>query len=279
MNEKRVEFNPNQVNNGRQSFRWIVIAISLIFVITALVLLVINRGKIEAGVANFALLLPVGYAFGAGMVASANPCGVLLLPSYALFQIGTEQEQSSIFKRLLRSILIAAVLTLGFVLIFGLVGVVISAGGQWLVEVFPIIGLVIGLAMAGGGIYLLVTHKSLGIFALSRLHVERQRGLGNAFVFGIVYALGSLSCTLPVFLVVVGSALSGGNFISSMGQFISYALGMGLIIVIVMIGTALFRETLSRGLRKVVPHIHRVSSLFMIGAGGYLVYYWLFLGS
>ena len=34
-------------------------------------------------------LLPVGYAFGAGMVSTVNPCGFAMLPAYLAFYLGT----------------------------------------------------------------------------------------------------------------------------------------------------------------------------------------------
>jgi len=94
-----------------------------------------------------------------------------------------------------------------------------------------------------------------------------SRNLGNMLLFGIVYAIGSLSCTLPVFLIVVGSALVGGSAAASFGQFLGYALG----------GTALFRRAISRWLDLLTPYVHRFSALFLIGAGGYLVFYWIFI--
>ncbi|MCH7662788.1 MAG: cytochrome c biogenesis protein CcdA, partial [Chloroflexi bacterium] len=100
--------------------------------------------------------------------------------------------------------------------------------------------------------------------------------LGNVFVFGTVYAAGSLSCTLPIFLVVVGSALATQGFLAAFGQFISYALGMGIILILVMVGTALFQGTVLRLLKSAVPYVHRVSAMFLIGAGVYLLYYWIF---
>jgi cytochrome c biogenesis protein CcdA len=41
--------------------------------------------------ANLATPLPVGYAFIAGMVASVNPRGFLLQPSYISYHLGTEE--------------------------------------------------------------------------------------------------------------------------------------------------------------------------------------------
>ena len=248
-----------------------------VLVFALLFLLIGFRGGIEAGVANLAVLLPVGYAFAAGMVASVNPCGVLMLPSYVMYQLRTEGARSSTARRALRAVLIAAVVTAGFILIFAAVGGIIAAGGQWLVSSFPYVGLIIGVVMAALGIWILATGKTLSILGAGPVSIERERNLKNGFVFGIVYAVGSLSCTLPIFLVVVGTSLTGGGLASSFGQFIGYALGMGAIIFLVTIGAALFRRAMGRWMRLVTPYIHRVSAMFLIGAGAYLLYYWLFV--
>src|SRR2546423_11525585 len=42
---------------------------------------------LEGGVSTLAALLPVGYAFGAGMVATVNPCGILLVPSLVAYHL------------------------------------------------------------------------------------------------------------------------------------------------------------------------------------------------
>ena len=130
--------------------------------------------------------------------------------------------------------------------------------------------------MAGLGAWLLITHKTFGIMAASRVVVNRKKSVGNAFLFGIAYAVGSLSCTLPIFLVVVGSGLASEGWLFSFSQFVGYALGMGTIVVTVSVGAALFRRTVFKWLRLLRPYIHRLSAMFLIGAGAYLVYYWVF---
>ena len=109
------------------------------------------------------------------------------------------------------------------------------------------------------------------------MRITPARNLGNMFLFGIVYAIGSLSCTLPIFLVVVGSALGGGDVAASFGQFLGYALGMGVVILAATIGTALFRRAIATWMDRLTPYVHRFSALFLIGAGAYLVFYWLFI--
>jgi cytochrome c-type biogenesis protein len=271
---------PLEIDEEKKKESWLTLAVTFgipaVLVIGLLFLLISFRGGIEAGVANVALLLPVGYAFAAGMVASVNPCGVLMLPSYILFQLQGEGVSSTTARRALRALLIAFVVTAGFVLVFAAVGIVITAGGQWLVDVFPFVGLLIGAAMTGLGIWILVTNRTLSILGGGRVNVDRQRTLGNAFLFGLTYAVGSLSCTLPIFLVVVGTSLAGESLLFSFGQFIGYALGMGTVIFAVTIGAALFRRAMGRWMRLVTPYIHRVTALFSIGAGAYLIYYWVF---
>ncbi|MFW6082628.1 MAG: hypothetical protein ACOC8C_01095, partial [Chloroflexota bacterium] len=132
-------------------------------VVTGLLLLLVSlRGGIEAGVADLALVLPVGYTFAAGMAASVNPCGVLMLPGYVFYQLRGEGASSSAARRALRGLLLAAVVTTGFVLVFAAVGGVVGAGGQWVVRSFPYVGLVIGVAMVGLGAWILATDQTLG---------------------------------------------------------------------------------------------------------------------
>ena len=52
---------------------------------------------------------------------------------------------------------------------------------------------------------------------------------------------------------------------------------MGTILIAVTICVALFQGAVTRWLRAALPYVHRVSVLFLAGAGVYLVCYWLFV--
>lgn len=246
-----------------------------------LLLMISVRNSAEARMANLASLLPVGYAFAAGMVASVNPCGFFALPSYVSYHLGTEEAgfyELPAWRRGLKAVLLGVAATAGFVILFAAIGTVVAAGGHWLATVFPYAGVGIGAAMIGLGLWLLITHRTLGIMAASRVVVTPRRNLANVFLFGIGYAVCSLSCTLPIFLVVVGSSLASRGLAASFSQFVGYALGMGSILIAVTVGAALFRGTVSRWLKAVIPYVHRMSALFLLGAGAYLIYYWVFYG-
>jgi cytochrome c biogenesis protein CcdA len=253
-------------------------ALPAILVVGVLFLMVALRQGAESALAQLASLLPVGYAFSAGMVASVNPCGFLLLPSYILYHLGTGEDdfyQQAVGTRLLKALYLGAVATLGFVIVFGLTGSVVAGGGRWLNAVFPYARAVIGVAMAALGVWLLVTRKTFGLKAASRVTITPKRNVGNVFLFGIVYAIGSLSCTLPIFLVVVGSALTSQAWGSALGQFIGYALGMASVFVAVTLGAALIRHAATRRLQGIVLYVNRFSALLLVGVGGYLVYDWI----
>jgi len=255
-----------------------MIAVPGIVVAALLALLVSIRNGVEATIATFAATLPFGYAFAAGMVASVNPCGFFMLPAYISYQLGTTEEgfyASSPLKRGVRALGVGFAATSGFLAIMAVVGYVIAAGGQRLAHAFPYAGGTIGGILAGLGGWLLLTGHSFGIEAAKRVTIAPRRSVRNVFLFGVAYAAGSLSCTLPVFLLVVGSSLATRGFAGSFGQFISYALGMGSILVAVTIGAAFFQGAVARSLRLALPYVNRISALFLIGAGLYLVYYWV----
>src|SRR5437588_517454 len=74
--------------------------------------------------------LPFGYAFGAGMVAAVNPCGFALLPAYLALYLREDDAVSptiSIAPRVLRALVVSGVMAGGFVLVFGVAGLILSA--------------------------------------------------------------------------------------------------------------------------------------------------------
>jgi cytochrome c biogenesis protein CcdA len=161
------------------------------------------------------------------------------------------------------------------------VGLVISAGGRFIVQAVPWVALLIGVALILLGLGMLMGHHLSAGFAArlaQRIGTPGSRGLRSYFVFAIAYAVASLSCTLPIFLTVVGGSLAASGLASATWHFFSYALGMGLIILALTTSIAAFKGTLLRTIRKTLPYFERVSALLMVLAGSYIVYYWLFKG-
>ena len=239
---------------------------------------------IESFVANLASLLPFGYAFGAGMVTTVSPCGIAMLPAYVSLHLGAEEKgfwARSSLRRGARALAMSGVVTLGFVVFFGVAGAVLSLGGQFLLTFIPWLAVLIGVALILLGIYLLAgghVYTNLPARLAGHLGSNGGSGIKGFLVFGIAYGIAALSCTLPIFLVVVGSALAMKGFTLGLLQFISFALGMGTVIALVAIGSALFKESVNRWLHRLVPVIARLSGLLLIFAGGYILYFWFKVG-
>lgn len=235
-------------------------------------------------VANLGDLLPFGFAFIAGMVAAVNPCGFVMLPAYLTIYLRDESdvdEDSSITgvaKRGTKAIYVSLAMGLGFVALFGSAGLLVSASQELVKEALPWIGFTLGILMALLGAYILIGGKIYTGIAqqmADRVGDPRVSSLGGYFLFGISYALASLSCTLPIFLSVVTSSFGRDGFLSGLVQFVAYAGGMAFLIMIVTIGIALFKSAILGPLRRSMQYVERVSAVILAVVGAYLVFYWL----
>ena len=232
-------------------------------------------------------IAPLGiFAFAAGMVATVNPCGFAMLPAYLGLYLGSNDSRASSrnpVPRLAKALLIGLVVTSGFVLLFGITGIVFLAGAEAISDFIGWIGLSIGILLTIGGSWLLGGGKLYSSFAsraASHMGNPGQVSVRGYFMFGLSYGTASLSCTLPIFLSVVGVGvtLTSATILDSLGQFVLYALGMGLVIVLMTLGMAIFKEATVGFLRKTLPLVQPLGAVLMIVAGAYVVYYWLTIG-
>lgn len=236
-------------------------------------------------VSQMADFLPVGYAFGAGMVSAVNPCGFFLLPVYMSLYLGAEEQSytaQTLTTRVVKATWVSVIVTLGFGLLFGLVGAAMLATGYYLMQVMPWFAVVIGvLFILLGGWVLTGRTISLPLAGklVDRLGDFRQVSTPGYFLFGLAFGITSLGCTLPIFMAVVGSSFTADGYMSGLGRFLSYILGMGLVMHMLTLGMALVKKRLVLGLmRRVVPYISTLSALFLLTAGGYILYYWFSSG-
>ena len=236
-------------------------------------------------VGNIGSFLPLGFAFAAGMVATVNPCGFVMLPAFLTVYMSDQQGDSSnqrnaieISRSLIKALYVSSALGTGFIVLFGGVGLIISSPAKSLVGIFPWVGFALGFVMAGLGAYLfaggrLYNNKAQSAAAL--IGTANETSVKGYFLFGVSYALASLSCTLPIFLGLISSSLVTGGIIEATGQFIAYAMGMSFVITVLTMGIAVFKGTVVGQLRKIMPYVHPISAGVSILVGGYLIFYWL----
>jgi cytochrome c biogenesis protein CcdA len=213
---------------------------------------------------------PLAVAFSAGLVTAINPCGFAMLPAYLSFFLGTEDESTDAHSGVGRALRVGLAVTIGFMLVFGLMGFAITVLSLQVYEHLPWITVVIGIGLVALGVAMLLGFEpNLRVPRLDK--GGRDRTLSSMVLFGISYAIASLSCTLPVFLAVVGFERDG--LLAGTLQYLVYALGMGLVLTVLTVAMALARHSLVRGLRSAGQYVGRVSGGLLILAGAYVAYY------
>ena len=216
----------------------------------------------------------LSFAFVAGTVATVNPCGFALLPAYLARRIGSGEETRRGADAVARALLVGAVTTVGFMVVFGTIGTAISLGARQLIHALPWAGLTIGVALVLAGAAVL-SGRHLRVRLPGMGPGAGRAGLRGDLLFGIGYGTASLSCTLPIFLAATGTAVTGSEAGSAL-SFIAYAGGMGTILTALAVAAALSQKGLALALRRVVPYVNRASGALLVLAGAYVVYYWGF---
>lgn len=211
-------------------------------------------------------------AFTAGLVSTVNPCGFAMLPAYLGYFLGLDGEKRS--SSVTRALITGGVVSAGFLLVFGIAGAIVVAGVRSLTTVVPWIALFVGLGLVVLGIYTL-RGKYLNIRLPLPKRMKRGRDHASIFVFGVSYAIASLSCTLPIFLSLVATTFTQTSFIRGFAAFLAYGAGMSLMLLGVTILLAIGKDGLIRRLRAASKAVSTISGIVLISAGLFIIWYWL----
>ncbi|RVX38923.1 cytochrome c biogenesis protein CcdA [Nonomuraea polychroma] len=214
--------------------------------------------------------LPLALAFTAGTVAAFNPCGFAMLPAYLTLLIA--DDGASRRGPLPRALLLSAAMTAGFVTVFGVFGVIVTVLAVSVGRYLPWVTLVIGALLVGLGIRLLAGREL--VLRVPGLNTGRPTTSPlSLYGYGLSYAVASLSCTVGPFLAVTSAALSGAGVLGGAAAFVTYALGMGLVVTVLSLAVALARAAAVARLRRLLPYVSRASGGLLVLAGLYVMYY------
>lgn len=217
---------------------------------------------------------PLALAFAAGMVATVNPCGFAMLPAYLSYFMGLDDgEDRSRIGAVRSALAVGGIVSLGFLLVFGVTGILITAGFRSIIDWIPWLALVIGFLVIGLGIALL-RGFDLNVSLLKAKRGQKGKDFRSVMAFGVSYAVASLSCTLPVFLTVVAGQVTQSNLISGVVTFLVYGLGMALVLVALTVALALGKSSIVARFRTIMRHVNTISGTILIVAGVYIVWFW-----
>ncbi len=213
-------------------------------------------------------------AFALGMVALVNPCGFALLPAYLGYFLGLNDgdEQESRIVALNRAQVVGLSMSVGFLAVFGILGLAFAGFITSISGVLPWVTLVMGVGLVFLGIAMLFGFQPL----LSLPKLEKgtgSRSTASMFLFGVSYALASLTCTIGLFLSAVGTSASGNTFGQRFGGFISYGVGMGLMATGLTLAVAFGKKGMVNGFRQLLPKINLISAVVLVIVGVYVAWY------
>jgi cytochrome c biogenesis protein CcdA len=219
---------------------------------------------------------PLALALASGMVAAVNPCGFAMLPAYVTFFLGHEGDRvPSRGESVARAIPVALAVSLGFVVVFGVVGIALRPFASPVQEYAPWATIVIGLGLALLGVAM-VAGKELRVRLPVLDRGGRSGGLGSMFLYGVSYAIASLTCTIGIFIANIVNAFSRTDFVSGVAVLVTYAAGMGLVITALTVAIALARDSVVRFLRTGMRHANRIAAVLMVVMGLYVAWYGIF---
>ena len=107
-----------------------------------------------------------------------------------------------------------------------------------------------------------------------KLKAPKLKGYLGLFTFGALYSLASAGCMAPIFIGIVLRAFFISGFIGSMTVFLSYAVGLSLLIIIITLFITSAKQVMILKMRRVLPYTQKLGALVLIIVGIWLIYYY-----
>ena len=187
------------------------------------------RNWLQEAIDNGYLWLAFVVAFGAGILTSLTPCVYPMIPITISYVSGRAQGRKS------SGFLISLVLVLGIVLTYSALGVFAALAGQTFgaitqnlfVQGFILVVLVVmGLSMLGA--------FELGLpAALQQKMQVRRQGYAGALFVGLTLGFVAAPCVAPILIPILALIATAGDLLLGVLLMIVYALGMGVLFVLV----------------------------------------------
>jgi len=209
------------------------------------------------------------------VVATINPCGFAMLPAYLSYFMGIQEEGRSRAAVLRSALMVGGVVSLGFLAVFGIAGIIISGvstnlAADWI----PWLALAVGIGLTILGVAMLRGFE-LKVDLPKAGRASRARNYRSILAFGTSYAVASLSCTLPVFLTLIATQFSSRSFAAGLVIFAVYAAGMAVVLLSLTVVLALGKRSLVSRLRGAGAHINRISGGLLVVAGLWISWFWI----
>jgi cytochrome c-type biogenesis protein len=216
----------------------------------------------------------LGLSFLRGLVASVNPCAFVLLPTYLMYFLGVEAGRGGpVRASMQRALTVAVAVSSGFMLVFVVAGVISNFFTSWLDRnaKYATAGIGVGLILLGAA---MLFGYRLPWTTPSVSGAGRGRTVRSMFVYGLAYAVCSLSCTIGLFAATAFAAPD--SFGEGVANVVAFGLGMTLIVTALTVSLAFANHALLGALRSATRYVDTVAAAFVLLSGVYLIrYFWV----
>ncbi len=213
------------------------------------------------------------YSFILGVLAAVNPCGFVLLPTYLIFFLGTREEPNlDTSERLRRALVVSSGISIGFLAIFFVIGVISRLFTQWIEMNAKYASLAIGVVLVVGGARMLTgwTPK----FALPEIGGVQTKTFRATVIYGVAYAVASIGCTIGFLTTAVFGSIALHGFVSGVLSILLYGLGMAMLVTALTVSLAFAKTGIVVIIKNRLNLIQRLGAILVTLTGIYLVFYW-----
>lgn len=213
------------------------------------------------------------YSFVLGVLAAVNPCGFVLLPTYLLFFLGTREEPNlGTSERLGRALKVSAGVSIGFLAVFFVIGMISRLFTQWIELNAKYAALAVGVVLVVGGVRMLTgwTPK----FATPEIGGTSEKTFRATVVYGVAYAVASIGCTIGFLTTAIFGSIAINGFVSGVISILLYGIGMAMLVAALTVSLAFAKTGIVTVIKNRLGVIQRLAALLVTLTGLYLVLYW-----
>lgn len=209
--------------------------------------------------------ISIPVALGAGFLSFASPCVLPLVPAYITYITGTSLEEELEGKKIF-----AIVRTLGFVIGFTTIFMIMGASASFLGKLFDtyqnVFSKVSGILIVGFGL------NMMGILKLNILNKEMRfkmpkiRGWFSSVLMGMAFAAGWTPCMTAVLGPIILYASRAATVSMGIQLLFAYSMGLGIAFILTALLINRFSKFIIKA-EKVVPYVMKISGVIIVILG------------
>ena len=199
---------------------------------------------------------PLALAFGAGMLATVNPCGFAMLPAYLGYFLGADGHDRDVRASVQRSLGVGLSVSAGFLAVFSVVGLAIYHLSASVDRWTPWATIVIGVGLVVLGLAMLRGLRARRVAAQAQPGRARPHRPVDVRVRRVLRHRVDLVRAARSSPARWSARSAGRTCCRASAVFVAYSLGMTLVLLALTVSMGMARQSILRWLRQALPVRH-----------------------